>query len=83
MAFYKKEYLIAVYDEHDVLVDVCDNANEFSKRYNKDIDSARSTIGRISSGRRKFFRHGKINLTIVLIPLDPEEIIELTREDGR
>lgn len=81
--FYKKEYLIAVYDAHDNLVGVHDNVHEFAAAYDKKYDVAQHIVGRLSNGKRKAFYHGTRQLTIFLIPLDPEEIQELQKEEGK
>ena len=81
--FYKNEYLIAVYDTEDNLVGVCDNVKEFAKMYDKDELIAGNIISRISKGQRQTFYHGDRQLTIFLIPLDPEELQELQKEEGK
>lgn len=78
--FYKKEYIIAVYDTEDTLVGVCDNIKEFARIYHRSYDVAASIIGRINRGERKTFYHGDKQLKLFLIPLDPEEVIELQKE---
>lgn len=78
--FYKKEYLIAVYDAHDNLVGVHDNVQEFAAAYDKKYDVAQHIVGRLSKGKRKVFYHGERQLKIFLVPLDPEEVIELQKE---
>lgn len=81
--FYKEEYLIAIYDADDNLIDVCDNAKEFADKYKKTLDVANSTITRINKGKRKTFFHGDQQLRLFLIPLDPTEILELKKEEGK
>lgn len=81
--FYKKEYLIAVYDTQDNLVGVCDNAKEFAQVYQRRYDVAQSIIGKLSKGKRKAFYHGDKKLTLFLIPLDPDEVKELQKEQRK
>lgn len=81
--FYKKEYLIAVYDTDDNLVGVCDNVKEFAKTYQKDELIAGNIVNRISMGKRQTFYYKGEQLTIFLIPLDPEEILEIQKEEGK
>lgn len=78
--FYKKGYLIAVYDEADQLQAVCDNTEEFATTFNKTIGVAKSIVHKTTSGKQNTFKHGMKNLTITLIPLDLLEIEELIKE---
>jgi len=81
--FYKKGYLIAIYDSEDNLITVCDNVKEFASAYHiKRIDVAYAIIRRINKGERKSFNFKGEKRTIVLIPLDPKEIKSLTTEKG-
>lgn len=80
--FYKKGYLIAVYDDDERLQIVCDNVDEFAKVYKTPKNIAKSIIHKTTSGKQNIFYHCNEKLSIVLIPLDPEEIKELLKEKG-
>jgi len=74
--FYKKHHLVAVYDENDNLVAVCDNAREFAETFKMDQSIADSTISRISKGERSYFCHNGEKLFIYFIELQPNEVQE-------
>lgn len=74
--FYKKHYLVAVYDEDDQLVAVCDNANDFAKVFKMEQRVADTTISRISKGERSYFCHNGEKLFIYFIDLEPNEVQE-------
>lgn len=76
--FYKKGYLIAVYNQHDHLVAVCDNTDEFAEMFNKPKSTAKTIIHKIAEKKQNsFFTDQGEKLTVVLIPLAAEEIQEL------
>lgn len=77
--FYKKGFLIAVYDEEDQLQVVCDNTAEFARVYKKPMHTAKAIISKLASGRQTTFAYNGKYLTIVLIPLDVSEIEELIK----
>jgi thymidine kinase len=78
--FYKKGYLIAIYDENEQLQAICDNVEEFASVYKKSINAAKSIVSRISGGKQSTFLNYNEKLTVLLIPLDVAEIEELTKE---
>lgn len=74
--FYKKHHLVAVYDEDDNLVAVCDNAREFAETFKMNLGMADTILSRISNGIRSYFIHGGQKMFVYFIPLDPKEIKE-------
>lgn len=79
--FYKKGYLIAVYNQHDQLVAICDNVDEFADMFNKPKNTAKTIIHKIAEKKQThFFTNTGEKLTVVLIPLAAEEIRELLSE---
>ena len=78
--FYKKGYLIAVYDEEERLQVVCDNVDDFARVYKKPKHVAKSIVHKTTCGKQSNFKHYGESLTIVLIPLDPKEIEELIKD---
>lgn len=77
--FYKKGYLIAVYDASEHIIAICDNTQEFAEYFKMPLDLARPIVHKIASGKQNTFRFNDENFTIALIPLDPKEIEELIR----
>lgn len=76
--FYKKGYLIAVYDVHDQLIAICDNVSEFAKAFNKPNGTAKTIIHKIAEKKQtSFFTNDGEKLYVVLIPLAADEIQEL------
>lgn len=67
---------------NDNLVSVCDNINEFSVQFNKDLLTAFHIVGRIAKGYRSHFRYDGSNYTIHVIPLDPDDISEIRNKDN-
>lgn len=53
--FYKKKYLIAVYDLDECLIAVLDNISDFAKFLGKNYDQARSLIS------HRFGPNGQLN----------------------
>jgi len=79
--FYKKGYLIAVYNQQDQLVAICDNVDEFANMFNKAKSTAKTIIHKIAERKQTtFFTNSGEKLTVVLIPLAAEEIQELLSE---
>lgn len=76
--FYKKHYLVAVYDEDDQLVAVCDNAREFGKVFGRTQRDADSILSRIAKGERSYFLHNDEKLFIYFIDLEPNEVREFS-----
>ena len=76
--FYKKHYLVAVYDEDDQLVAVCDNAREFAKVFGRTQRDADSILSRIAKGERGYFTHNGEKLFIYFIDLEPNEVREFS-----
>lgn len=74
--FYKRNYLIAIYDEDDQLVAVCDNEREFAEMFGMSRGTACSTLSRIFNGERTFIYENGEKRLIYFIPLDPKEIKE-------
>ena len=74
--FYKKHYLVAVYDEDDNLVAVCDNAREFAKVFGRTQRDADSILSRIANGIRSYFIHGDQKMFVYFIPLKKEDMKE-------
>lgn len=76
--FYKKGYLIAVYDVYDQLIAICDNVDEFANMFNKPKSTAKTIIHKIAERKQTtFFTNSGEKLTVVLIPLSADEIQEL------
>jgi hypothetical protein len=69
---YRGEYLIAVYDEEDQLVTVCDNAVDFAGYFNRTVDLAHSILSRLYLGKRKSFRFEGKKFHIEFIKEDEE-----------
>lgn len=78
--FYKKGYLIAVYDQGEQLVAVCDNVDEFASMFKKPKGTAKTIVHKLTQGKQSTFQFYEANLTVALIPLDPSEIEELLKE---
>lgn len=78
--FYKKGYLIAVYDQAEQLVAVCDNVEEFADKFKKSKSTAKTIIHKLTCGKQSTFLHYNECLSVVLIPLDTSEIEELLKE---
>ena len=78
--FYKKGYLIAVYDEAEQLVAVCDNVIEFAEKFKKSKSTAKTIIHKLTCGKQSTFQYHNACLNVVLIPLDASEIEELIKE---
>lgn len=78
--FYKKGYLIAIYDQSEQLVAVCDNVDEFAANFNKSKSTATAIIHKLTCGKQSTFLHYNARLSVVLIPLDTSEIEELLKE---
>jgi hypothetical protein len=76
--FYKKHYLVAVYDEDENLVAVCDNAREFAKVFGRTQRDADSILSRIAKRERSYFLHNDEKLFIHFIDLDPNEVREFS-----
>lgn len=77
--FYKKGFLIAVYDEDDQLEVICDNTKEFAAVYGKSINNAKGIISKLTNGRQATFQYKDRNFKIILIPLDANEIKEILK----
>lgn len=75
--FYRQNQLIAVYDENDNLVTVCDNESEFAEAFDMDRSIAASTLSRLYKGTRSFFLENGKKRFAYFIPLEPQEIIDL------
>jgi hypothetical protein len=75
--FYKKNYLISVYDSEDNLIAICDNAKEFAQRFDMERGIADSTISRIKKGERNCFIYKNKKYFIYFIELDQKEVQEL------
>lgn len=76
--FYKKHYLVAVYDEDDQLVAVCDNAKEFAETFKMNLGIADTILSRISNGIRSYFIHGDQKMFVYFIDLEPNEVREFS-----
>jgi hypothetical protein len=74
--FYKKHHLVAVYDEDDNLVAVCDNAREFAETFKMNLGMADTILSRISNGIRSYFIHGDEKMFVYFIPLEKEDMKE-------
>jgi|GEM_PF-3910109 len=61
---YKKKYLIAVYDQNDDLVTVCENAKDFAEFFERTEGLAHSILSRLFLKKRKSFFHNKKRLHI-------------------
>lgn len=57
MMLYRQKYIISIYDKHDQLITVLDNAREFANYYEKTIDQAHSTLSRLFLKKRNSFYH--------------------------
>ena len=76
--FYKKHYLVAVYDEDDQLVAVCDNATEFAKVFGRTQRDADSILSKIAKGDRGYFLKDGKKMFVFFIDLEPNEVREFS-----
>jgi len=78
--FYKEQYLISIYDETETCVGVCDNVSEFARTFGMKYKAAQYLISKLSSDQQNYFMFEEVRLSIHLIPLEYNDIIDIERD---
>jgi hypothetical protein len=72
MKYYKKKYLIAIYDEEDNFINIVDDAKEFAEYMKIDKNVADAVLSRLSSTSDNTFGRGKKKVYIYFIDMTEE-----------
>lgn len=76
--FYKGRYLIALYDEIDRLITICDNAYEFKEFLDiPTINTSYSILSKVYLGRIKTVNYRGERLKVHFISLSADEQVKL------